>query len=76
MSIDTAGLNTGGFRSQGAEREQVSEDRRRSDQRDMRLSQHMIISRMGAEGVGQKRMNRDERKQNRGDKKITGSEGR
>ena len=46
------------------------EERQRSDQRDMRLGQHMIISRMGTERVGQKRMNRDERKQNKEDKKI------
>ena len=58
------------------EREQVSEERRRSDQRYMRWSQHMIISPMETERVGQKRVNRDERKQNKGDKKITGSEGR
>jgi len=31
---------------------------------------------MGTERVGQKRIKRDERKQNKGDKKITGSEGR
>ena len=36
----------------------------------------MIISRMETERVGQKGENRDERKQNKGDKKITGSEGR
>ena len=36
----------------------------------------MIISRMETERVGQKRISRDERKQNQGDKKITGSEGR
>jgi len=70
------GLNTGGVRNQGAERERVSEERQRSDQRDMRWSQHMIISRMETERVGQKRVNREERKQNEGDKKITGSEGR
>ena len=67
------GLNTGGVRSQGAEQERVLEERRRSDQRDMRLSQHMIISCMGTERVGQKRMNRDERNRT---KKITDSEGR
>jgi len=36
----------------------------------------MIISRMETERVGQKRMSREDRKQNKGDKKITGSEGR
>jgi len=36
----------------------------------------MIIGRMGTERVGQKRISRDERKQNKGDKKITGSGGR
>ena len=58
------------------ERERVSEERRRSNQRYMRWSQHMIISRMETERVGQKRISRDERKRNKGDKKITGSEER
>jgi len=36
------GFYTRSVRRYGAEREQISEERWRSDQRDMRLSQHMI----------------------------------